>query len=280
MVNAGPIDGTFINAFAINEGAIVHVLSGTMTMGVTGTLDATRRAAIHDTMTIALAGTGTPHRRVAAPGTGTMVFSNLANISQRHAARAKGTLALKATVKIIRRRAATGNGVIRFVGTNGLHARRAAVASGRISLTQSKARVVRRQRAIGTGLITFLANVNLRAFAPVSGKDVMKFKETATAVRRVGLPAYGRIVLTGEASATARRQIITSDTMLFLSSIRMPHAHMTPTEEIRAMRVLEQIREMNVPETTDPIRVIADDREIHVPQRVRSVGNPDVEDPA
>lgn len=279
MVNAGPIAGTFINAFAINEGAIVHVLSGTMTMGVTGALDATRRAAIYDNMKIALVGTAAPHRRVAAPGTGTIVFSTLANISQRHAARAKGKLALKATVKAIRRRSAPGKGGIRFVGVDSLHARRAAVASGRISLTQSKARVVRRQRAIGSGLIRFLAAVNLRAFAPIYGKDAMKFKEAATAVRRVGLPATGPIVLTGDATAIARRQIITSDTMLFLSSIRLPHAYMTPTEEIRAMHVLEQIREMTVPEATDPIRVIADDREIHVPQRVRSVGNPDVEDP-
>ncbi len=176
MVNAGTIAGTFINAFAINEGAIVHALSGTMTMGVSGTLDATRRAAINDTMAIGFVGDVDPHRRVTATGTATIVFSTLANISQRHAARAKGIVVFKSGAIAIRRRSAGGLGVIRLAGKNDLHARRAAVATGQIVLTQSKARIVRRQRAIGSGLIRFMSTVNLRSFSPISGKDVMKFK--------------------------------------------------------------------------------------------------------
>jgi len=280
MNDAGTIAGSFINAFAVNEGAIVHVLSGTMTARTTGAFDATRRAAINDTMTIRLVGVNDGHKRVAAPGAGKIVFLDAVNASQRNSVRLTGTIHFESTAVAIRRRSAPGTGIIRLKGRNDLHARRAATAIGMIALKQKRANAIRRQRAPGSGLIRFLHLVNLRAFAPIYGKDMVRFRQLGTAVRRVGLPSHGMMVLGGAASATARRTISTASSIRLLSSIRMPHAHMTPTEEIRFMRVLEELRAIDVPQAFDPIRVMFDNRELVVPESSRDIGNPDIEDPA
>jgi len=280
MNDAGTIAGSFINAFAVNEGAIVHVLTGTMTARATGTLEATRRTAINDTMVMNFVGVNDGQRRVAAPGTGTIVLLDTVNASQRNSVRLTGLINFESSAIAIRRRSAPGTGIIHLKARNDLHARRAATARGLFALQHIRAKAVRRQRAPGSGLIRFLHLVNLRAFAPIYGKDMVRFRQSATAVRRVGLPSHGLIVFGEAASATARRTISTASTIRFLSSIRMPHAHMTPTEEIRFMQVLEELRAIDVPETFDPIRVMFGDRELVVPESSRDIGNPDIEDPA
>lgn len=280
MNDAGTIAGNFINAFAVNEGAIVHVLSGTMTTSAGGTLTATRRAAINDTLAIRFVGSNDGHKRVAAPGIGSIVLLDTVNASQRHAAQLSAAIRFKSAVAAIRRRSAPGNGTMRLLGRNDLHARRAVTPFGIIALRNARAFAVRRQTASGTNALRFLHWVNLRAFAPIYGKGTMRFRQSATAVRRVGLPSLGTIRMKGSGSATARRQISTSSTIKFLSSIRMPHTRMTPTEEIRAMRVFEDLRMIAVPAAAFPIDVMSDDRTIIVPEDARNIGNPDNEDPA
>ncbi|RUQ89063.1 hypothetical protein ELZ19_09545 [Brucella abortus] len=223
MNDAGTIAGNFINAFAVNEGAIVHVLSGTMTTSAGGTLTATRRAAINDTLAIRFVGSNDGHKRVAAPGVGSIVLLDAVNASQRHAAQLSAAIRFKSAVAAICRRSAPGIGTMRLLGRNDLHARRNAMAIGTIALKQKRANAVRRLRAPGSGLIRFLHLVNLRAFAPIYGKDTVRFRQSATAVRRVGLPSHSMMVFGGAAIATARRTISTASTLRFLMSIRMPH---------------------------------------------------------
>ncbi|MRN43466.1 MULTISPECIES: hypothetical protein [unclassified Brucella] len=280
MNAAGTIAGHSINAFAINEGTIVHVLSGTMKMSAGGTPNATRRASINDMMTIRLVGSNAPHRRVAAPGAGMVDFVYAVNASQRHAARLAGASRFIAATVLVRRRSAPGTGTMRFLGRNDLHARRAASALGNVALRPVRANAVRRQSAPGSSVLRFLHWVNLRAFAPIYGKDIVHFRQYATAVRRVGVRSSRLVRFKGGGNATARRQIITSSTIAFLSSIRMPHARMTPTEEIRALRILEDPRILMVPAVAAPLNVMPDDRTITIPESARDIGNPDNEDPA
>ena len=280
MNNAGTLAGTFLNAFAINEGAIVHVLSGTISMQAGGTLQATRRSTINDTLAIRLVGGVDPHRRQAVNATDSISLLYAANISQRHSTRGAGTFRLRGANNTTRRRSAPGTAIIKLTGASAGHARRAATGGGILRVSHKRAFGTRRQIAIGADTIRLLHLVNLRAFAPIYGRDRIVFSESAVAVRRVGLPAIGRIVLTGITTTITRQTIRTTSTIALLATIKMPHFRMTPVEEIRAMRLLDELREMSVIPQPSPIVVTPDNRELVVPQRGRMIGTPDVEDPA
>jgi len=280
MNNAGTLAGTFINAFAINEGAIVHVLSGTISMQVGGSFDPTRRAAIRDSIAISFAGAIDPHRRHSFVGNGSVMLLHAGNISQRHSTRGSGIFRLLGLVRAARRRAATGTAVIKLTGASASHARRVAVGESVLRISHKRAFATRRQIAGGADTIRLLHLVNLRAFAPIYGRDRIRLIESAVAVRRVGLPAIGRIALNGIATTTTRRTIRTTSKIALLATIKMPHYRMTPVEEIRAMRLLNELREMSVLPQPSPIVVKPDNRELVVPQRGRMIGTPDIEDPA
>ncbi len=280
MNNAGTLAGTFINAFAINEGAIVHVLSGTISMQVGGSFNPTRRAAITDSIAISFAGAVDPHRRHSFVGNGSIMLLHAGNISQRHSTSGAGNFRIRGLANAARRRVASGMALVKLTGASASHARRAAVGASVLRIGHKRAFATRRQIAIGSDTIRLLHLVNLRAFAPIYGRDRIVFSESAVAVRRVGLPAIGRIALTGIATTTTRRTIRTSSTIALLATIKMPHYRMTPVEEIRAMRLLNELREMSVLPQPSPIVVTPYNRELVVPQRGRMIGTPDVEDPA
>ncbi|MEN5278929.1 hypothetical protein ABE527_18530 [Brucella sp. TWI432] len=280
MNNAGTLAGTFLNAFAINEGAIVHVLSGTISMQAGGSLQAIRRSTINDTLAMRIVGTVDPHRRQALKASDTVSLVHAVNISQRHSTRGTAIFRLRGVNNATRRRSAPGNTIIKLSGVSVAHARRVAVGASVLRIGHKRAFATRRQIAIGSDAIRLLHLVNLRAFAPIYGRDRIVFSESAVAVRRVGLPAIGRIALNGIATTTTRRTIRTSSTIALLATIKMPHYRMTPVEEIRAMRLLNELREMSVIPQPSPIIVTPDNRELVVPQRGRMIGTPDVEDPA
>lgn len=280
MNNAGTLAGTFLNAFAINEGAIVHVLSGTISMQAGGTFSPTRRATIIDVLSIGIDGNVNPHRRQALAVKGAISLLHSANISQRHSSRGADVFRLRGLAIATRRRSALGMLSMKAKGTSASHARRAAVGTTVFRVRHKRAFATRRQIAKGGNTIRFLDLVNLRAFAPIYGRDRIVFKQSTIAVRRVGLPAIGRIRLSGFATTTVRRRINTSSSIALLATIKMPHYRMTPVEEIRAMRLLNELRAMEVTSEPIPTVVSPDDREIIVPQRGRAVGTPDTEDPA
>lgn len=280
MNNAGTLAGTFINAFAINEGAIVHVLSGSMSMRADGALSTTRRSTISEAMAIKFRGAVDPHRRQGVTGSARLDFDDVVNISQRHSTRGKDVLRLLQKGAVTRRRSAPGLGVLRLNASVSSHARRNASGTSIVRFFVKRAFATRRQVARGADTLKLVHLVNLRALAPIYGADRVSFDESAVAVRRVGLPALGRVALNGIATPITRQTIRTSSSIALLATIKMPHYRMTPVEEIRAMRVLNEPRTVEVLPEAPPMRVYYDNREIVVPESGRSIGTPDTEDPA
>ncbi|MCL7999985.1 hypothetical protein M8994_17250 [Brucella sp. 21LCYQ03] len=160
------------------------------------------------------------------------------------------------------------------------HNRRSASAKAILQFRYKRASAARRQIAKGAASLLFRHSVNLRAIAPIYGRDRIVFNKSAVAVRRVGLPAIGRIALAGIAATTTRQTIRTSSTIALLATIKMPHFRMTPVEEIRAMQMFEEVRSMSVLTEPSPIIVAPDNRELIVPQRARNIGTPDTKDNA
>ncbi len=280
MAGAGTIAGAPINAFVINEGAMVHSLSGTMRASSKAKLNATRRATVAETLSIALEGETLARIRSRIPAKGKISLLHAVNASQRHAVRGRGLLDTVAKLVAVRRRSAPGKAVIEFNDHVAVHARRAAVCTGRIKLTKAQVNSRRRQSAPGYGLVRFLYSVNLRAFAPIYAPGKIQTSETASAVRRVGLPGSDAIDFDGSTAATARRAFVGADVIAFLESIKLPHVCMIPTEEFRSMKLLEDLRELSVQADRPEILVRQDPREIAVPADIDDMNTPTFEDPS
>ncbi|MCV9910184.1 hypothetical protein OIV19_21550 [Brucella sp. HL-2] len=279
MAGTGLISGAVINAIVINDGAVIHTLSGTATSHTSQSATVVRRVRVDGAISIALAGGANTTRRTAAPGIASMIFVHAVNASQRHSLRTSSKLSVSATGAATRRAVMGAAGKVRFHHTVASHARRSAVADGRISFSKASANVRRRQVAQGIAAIRLLHLVNLRAFAPIRGADKMRTKESATAVRRVGLPSSGRINLTGYAFVTARRTISTVSVITFKEQVKVPHVRMVPTEQLRTMDLLADPRSVRVPREPSGMIVRRDHRHIEVPQDRDSMNTPRFEDP-
>lgn len=280
MDSAGALAGSVLNAFAINEGTVVHVLTGTGAMKFNSGTVATRRSTVAATASMGLNGLNDPHRRQSAVGSAEISFLHKANASQRHSTIGSGKINLKGQATATRRRIMESAGVLRLRGLSMSHVRAMATANGLARLKNTRAVATRRQRAMSDDTIRFLHSVNLRALAPIYGDGAIIFRQRATMVRRVGLPSIGRVKLAGYARLIARRTISTTSPISLLATIKMPHYRMTPVEEIRAMHIFEDVRGMSVLPEHSPIIVAPDNRELIVPQRGRNIGTPDTEDNA